>query len=148
MAFEIARQLKATRSNRIHGVILIDSPSPFNHVPLTSSLVDRVLSGADGVDSESHKLCKAQFLSNAQLLDKYTPLPATRANECCPLVFLRSSKPYMSSEQEDVPPWLSDRTDPEKITAGWRTISCGSLIRTLDIPGHHFEPFNQQNVST
>lgn len=104
-----------------------------------------MLSKAENLDAELHKLCKTQFLINAQLLNEYSPQVQT--GELTRLVFLRSTEPYISPSREHVPSWLSDRSDPDRITTGWNTISYGRLIKTLDIPGHHFEAFNRENVS-
>ena len=106
-----------------------------------------MLSKAENLDAELRKLCKTQFLTNAQLLNEYSP-PQTLTGEFTRLVFLRSIEPYIAPNGEQVPSWLSDRSDPDSITTGWNTTSYGHLIKTLDIPGHHFEVFNRQNVST
>ncbi|KAF9483554.1 ketoacyl-synt-domain-containing protein [Pholiota conissans] len=143
VAFDIARQLRA-RHVKVKGVILIDSPDPLAHVPLSRSLIDRVL-GGENLDAASRKLCKTQFAMNAQLLSNYSP-PEISKHDCPPLVFLRSTEPYNTPGIEDSPSWLSNRTDPNHITRGWNIISKGQLIKTLDIPGNHFEPFGPRNI--
>ncbi|KAF8962959.1 polyketide beta-ketoacyl-synthase [Flammula alnicola] len=144
VAFEVATQLLA-RSTIVKGVVLIDSPNPLAHVPLEPSLIDQVLDGVENLDSEVRKLCKAQFIMNGQLLSDY--LPQKAQNQYPRLVFLRCMEPYNPPNQNDIPSWLSNRTDPEYIIHGWKTISEGYMLETLDIPGHHFEPFNEQNVA-
>ncbi|KAF8182359.1 putative polyketide synthase [Pholiota molesta] len=144
VAFDIARQLKS-KSLQIKGIILIDSPDPIAHVPLPHSLIDQVLGGAENLDFESRRLCKTQFMLNAQLLCDYSP-PESQKHNTFPIIFLRSIESYTAPGQDGIPSWLSDRSDPNRITNGWNTLSKGRLIKTLDIPGHHFEPFEPQNV--
>jgi hypothetical protein len=61
-------------------------------------------------------------------------------------VFLRSSEGFNPAGVPDIPVWLSDRSDPRQAVAGWETV-VGAPVSVYDIPGHHFEPFNSQNVS-
>ncbi|KAF8074125.1 putative polyketide synthase [Lyophyllum atratum] len=141
-AYEIAHHLERLGTH-VQGILLIDSPSPINHIPLSDALIDSILN-IDGRSSSSEmgKLVKAQFSMNARLLGKYHPEPT--AGRCPPLVLLRSRDGFRPSDV-DVPAWLSNRSDPERAAAGWVTLSNGR-VRVIDIPGHHFQPFQPSNI--
>ncbi|KAF5377903.1 hypothetical protein D9615_006799 [Tricholomella constricta] len=141
-AYEVAGHLEKLGTH-VQGILLIDSPSPINHVPLTDSLIESVLDLDDrSSNSELGRLVKAQFSMNARLLGKFKPEPAV--GRCPPLVLLRSKEGF-SPAGVQVPAWLSNRTDPSMATAGWDTLS-GGLVKIIDIPGHHFQPFHPSNV--
>ena len=142
VAFEIARSLQA-RSTIVKGLVLIDSPSPSSHVPLSLPLVDQVLSSQTNPNREPQKLCKTQFLQNAELLVNYSA-DKIQAQPSLNLIFLKSSESYKSNNV-DIPSWLSRRTDTAHHNHGWGSIA-GGLIKTLDIPGNHFEAFSPENV--
>lgn len=144
VAFEIARQLRS-KSVDVKGLILVDSPSPSIHVPLSSDIIDHVLDNTGNVEPEAKKHCKNQFTANAQLFSRYKP---DKADFTCPaVVLLRSSAPFnlLDVESSPVPAWLSDRSDASSFTTGWEAM-VGGQIRTFDIPGHHFQAFDAQNV--
>lgn len=42
--------------------------------------------------------------------------------------------------------WLEDRGDQKKAVEGWEKV-CGGKVDVVDIPGNHFEVFEQRNVS-
>jgi len=69
------------------------------------------------------------------------------ANEGPPLrlVCLVCRDVYNSPSRVDDPSWLADRGDITRITEGWNLVS-GSAVQVLEIPGHHFEPFQPQNI--
>lgn len=119
--------------------MLIDSPSPLVHVPLSPALIDKVL---DNLEPESQEFCKIQLLTNSQLLSKYSPRDVVHTR---PLIFLMSEKPYAILGDVDIPPWLSDRRSKSSIIAGWEFFS-GGPFDTFHIPGHHFEAFDPRNV--
>ncbi|KAF5317486.1 hypothetical protein D9619_013156 [Psilocybe cf. subviscida] len=144
VADEVATQFP-TRSIVVDGIVLIDAPNPSAHVPLSSSVFSRVLDSVEGLDKESKRLCKEQFKMNGELLRTYRPQKRNGGNHPG-LVFLRSTEPYMHFEQENVPSWLSERSNLDTISSGWNDLSGGRLLRALDIPGHHFSPFDQTNV--
>jgi hypothetical protein len=128
------------------GILLIDSPSPINHVPLSDALIDSVVNlDARSANSDLGRLVKAQFAMNARMLGNYDP--RATGGSCPPLVLLRSSEGFNPSGVPDVPIWLADRSDPNIATAGWTNLASGPL-KVLDIPGHHFTPFYPTNVST
>ncbi|RDB14789.1 Non-reducing polyketide synthase terA [Hypsizygus marmoreus] len=144
VAYEIAHQLKK-RGVQVQGILLIDSPSPINHVPLSNSLIDSVISLNSGTsDSELRKLVKTQFTMNAGLLEEYQA-SAENLHHCPPLVLLRSSEGFCPSGMYDVPLWLSNRSDPQDVSAGWESLA-GGAVKVMDIPGDHFQPFHSSNI--
>lgn len=127
----------------VKGILLIDAPEPFDHVPLSDSLISAV-TNLDGSESETKRRVRAQFSMNSRLLAPYHP--RAMGDSCPPMVFLRSKEGFSHASDVEVPRWLSDRSDPEAATQGWRRLS-NSRVTVLDIPGHHFSPFNESNVS-
>lgn len=126
------------------GILLIDSPSPIDHVPLSDSLIESVVNlDARSAASELAKLVKTQFAMNARMLGRYNP--HSSGGTCPPLVMLRSSEGYNPPGVLDVPVWLSNRHDVGLATTGWDTLS-SKPIEVFDIPGHHFQPFHPSNV--
>lgn len=143
-AYETALQL-AKKGIKTRGILLIDSPSPINHVPLSDALIDSVVNlDARGASSDVGRLVKAQFAMNARLLGKYDP--RATGGTCPPLILLRSSEGFNPPGIPDVPIWLADRSDPQIVTRGWESLASGP-VKVLDIPGHHFTPFHSANVS-
>ncbi|KAJ7160342.1 putative polyketide synthase [Mycena filopes] len=145
-AYEIALQL-TSRGVQVKGILIIDSPSPSNHVPLSDSLIDTVLDlDVRAGRSELSALVKKQFSMNAHMLGKY--VPHATASLCPPLVLLRSSEGYHPAgvAAADVPVWLADRSDPQTSVAGWQSLAHCS-VKVLDIPGHHFQAFHPSNIA-
>ena len=151
VAFEVAKQLR-TKSKlvEVKGVILIDSPNPLNHVPLSLPLIEDVIDDSiKGNQDIVRELCRTQFTTNAKLLSEYDPYEIMVVNEGPPLrlVCLVCRDVYNPpSSRVEVPSWLADRGDITRFTEGWNLVS-GSAVQVLEIPGHHFEPFQPQNVS-
>ncbi|KAJ7022589.1 putative polyketide synthase [Mycena alexandri] len=144
-AYEIALQL-TSRGIQVKGILLIDSPSPINHIPLSDSLIDTVLDlDVRAERSELSTLVKKQFSMNAHMLGKY--VPHATASLCPPLVLLRSSECYRPEGVAiaDVPKWLADRSDPQTSVTGWQSLAHCS-VKVLDIPGHHFQAFHSSNI--
>ncbi|KAF8881857.1 beta-ketoacyl synthase [Infundibulicybe gibba] len=142
-AYETSLQL-AKKGIHVQGILLIDSPSPINHVPLSDSLIDSVVNlDARSAASELGRLVKTQFAMNARMLGRYSP--HTTGGPCPPLVMLRSSEGYNPPGVADVPIWLADRSDPHLATVGWEELAKAS-VKILDIPGHHFQPFHPSNI--
>ncbi|KAG5644334.1 Type I Iterative PKS [Asterophora parasitica] len=128
-AYEVAGHLER-QGIRVQGILLIDSPSPTNHVPLSDSLIDSILSlDGRGSSSELGRLVKAQFSMNSRLLGKYKPEYVS--GRCPPLVLLRSREGF-SPAGVDVPSWLSNRSDPRLISAGWESLS-GSQVQAVSL---------------
>jgi hypothetical protein len=130
----------------LKGVILIDSPDPLNHVPLSIPLIEDVVENSIKGNPDIRELCKAQFITNAKLLREYDPYKIAIEGPPLRLVCLVCRDGYNSPSCVDVPSWLTDRGDITTIPKGWELVS-GSVVQALDIPGHHFEPFQLHNVS-
>ncbi|KAF7327244.1 hypothetical protein MKEN_00301700 [Mycena kentingensis (nom. inval.)] len=145
VAYEIALQLTA-RGVHVKGIILIDAPSPVNHVPLPESIIDRVLQLDAPRSVELAALVRKQFSNNAQILGKY--VPHATASLCPALVLLRSSEGvhFDDGAPDHVPQWLSERSDPQTSIAGWQSLAHCS-VKVLDISGNHFETFHPANVA-
>lgn len=127
----------------VMGVILVDSPSPRNKVPLSADIVDAIVSpNAVGRVAEAVKLTKQQFLMNSQILVEYDPKATSGFYPR--LVFLRCVEGY-NLVGVDVPLWFSDRKNVKGVTGDWEGI-VGQPVQVLDIPGHHFEAFSSANV--
>lgn len=126
-------------------VILIDAPSPVNHVALPDALLDSVIN-LDGYSrgSKIGQFVKAQFRLNSRMLEEYNPLST---KDPFPLMtMLRSRESYSVPGVSDIPNWLQNRSDPREAVSGWEDL-VKSNIRVRDIPGHHFQPFHPSNVS-
>lgn len=142
VAYEVALQLMK-KGVQVKGVLLIDSPSPINHTPLSDSLIDSVVNlDARSANSELGRLVRTQFAMNTRMLGRYDP--HATGGLCPPLALLRSTEGYTPPALADVPIWLADRSDPKLAAAGWDTLTS---VKILDIPGHHFQPFHPSNVS-
>ncbi|KAF8630985.1 hypothetical protein AX15_002695 [Amanita polypyramis BW_CC] len=137
-AYETCLQLQA-KGVKVRGILLIDSPDPFSHVPLSESMI----SSAINLDHEGElrRLTRLQFLMNSKMLAVYRPHPMGAS--CPPIVYLRSRDGY---DHPNVPQWLSDRSNRDSATQGWKQLT-SSPVTTLDIPGHHFNPFHPMHVS-
>lgn len=91
VAFEAARILMA-RGHGVKGVVLIDSPPPVGHIPLSDSIIRMVTEsqhgeggstkngnhGKPGVADAIRKLIQRSFRTCANLLGTFDPLPETR----------------------------------------------------------------------
>lgn len=89
-------------------------------------------------------LVHAQFESNSRNLLAYHPEPGPSPR----IVLLRSRESYSTTNLGCAPhEWLENRTDVEIATKGWEEIT-GVPVPVVEIPGNHFEPFENGNVST
>ncbi|KAI0304291.1 hypothetical protein B0F90DRAFT_1809157 [Multifurca ochricompacta] len=132
IAFEVARRLLKS-GVAVSGVVLIDSPSPLNH-----------LGSRHTTPSNTGLLVRRQFQMNSRMLLEYDP---TAGSGPYPrLVLLHSRENYCPGGGLDVPDWLSKREDRRSAVAGWETI-VGVPVKCIDIPGHHFQPFHSSYVS-
>ncbi|KAJ7094725.1 putative polyketide synthase [Mycena belliarum] len=147
VAYEIALQL-TSRGIQVKGILLIDSPSPINHNPLSDALIDTVLDLTVRAESGSElgALLKMQFTQNTRVLGAY--VPHATASVCPPLVLLRSSAGFRPSgiASVDVPAWLGDRSDPQTSVQGWQRLA-HCAVKVLDIPGDHFQAFHASNIA-
>ena len=142
VAFEIARILLA-KGVTVKGVLLIDSPSPLNHVPLSDELIDCIVN-LDGRSAcvDTTALLKSQFATNSRLLASYDPFLSTSP---WPAVVLLHSSEGFRPRDLCVPEWLSDRTNPQRLCGGWEAV-VGPTVRVLPIPGNHFQSFDPLHV--
>ena len=141
----LATRTLQARSHPVKGVILIDSPDPFDTVPLSPEVINYVLSAIHDVSPQAQKLCKSQFMTNSQLLTKYNPHDV-QLSGTIPIVFLRSKEGFNPPNVDIVPKWLSNRSCTRSLTSGWTVLS-GLSIQMIDIPGNHFSAFDSHNVS-
>ncbi|KAG1882787.1 putative polyketide synthase [Suillus subluteus] len=143
VAFETAKRL-AQNGVRVHGIVLIDSPCPGKHVPLSSSVIDHVTRAhSGGIDSATISLVAEQFKESSRLLSVYDPSRQGKLE--VPIVLLRSSEGY-APPGLDVPKWLQYRGSESAVVGEWEALT-QSPVKTWSIPGDHFSPFNPENVS-
>lgn len=146
IAFEIACEL-IQQGVEVKGILLIDAPSPLNHVPLTNTLLGQAVRGL-GDNTETAKMVRKQFKLSSLLLGEYKP----RKMSVYPRVaFLRSREgfrldPGVLSFGETIPGWLVDREDARAACVDWECL-IGDEVKMWDIPGNHFQPFFSENVS-
>lgn len=136
----------------VRGLVLIDSPYPKNHEPLPEDIVRFVLSRSvfkngvnknHGNDTGNNSHLLTEFKANATLLGKYSP-PQVRCD--VKTVVLRSRDTFDSSGLCGVKyGWLESQIARTKAIKGWESI-VGESVDVLDIPGHHFQAFDEQNV--
>ncbi|KAL1740114.1 hypothetical protein HDZ31DRAFT_85590 [Schizophyllum fasciatum] len=146
VAYEAACLL-AAQGVAVRGVVLIDSPCPAGHVPLSPAVINMAIGLNAGVGSRTLRpLLEAQFARNSRLLAEYEPLPGRASPR---LAFLRCRSGFSSSAVAGcVPQWLTNRSEGNReIVEGWETLA-GERVRVWDIPGHHFEPFLPANIDT
>ncbi|KAL1669600.1 hypothetical protein GGF50DRAFT_110300 [Schizophyllum commune] len=145
VAYEAACLL-AAQGVAVRGVILIDSPGPSGHVPLSPEVIEVAIGLNAGVGAKTLRpLLEAQFARNARLLAEYEP---ARDRTEPRLAFLRCRDGFSSpSLTEDVPRWLADRSDDDQEIVGAWEEHVGAPMKVWDIPGHHFEPFLPKNIA-
>src|SRR5258708_943227 len=143
IAFQVARYLLKS-DVPVKGVVLIDSPSPLNHVPLSDALIDSIVNfNRSSIPSNIGLLFKEQFQMNSRMLLDYDPLVG--GGPYPQLVLLCSCENYDPGGGLEVPGWLSNGGDRRDAAAGWETIS-GKPVKCIDIPGHHFQAFHSLYV--
>ncbi|KAI1087806.1 putative polyketide synthase [Rostrohypoxylon terebratum] len=151
VAFEAARRLVAQGHNVI-GVVLIDSPAPLNHQPLSPRIIDAVTGQTKVPGTEAAKAIRAltrrSFASCASLLGSFAPespeaLPTPR------VFLLRSREGWQDPSDPELfeNEWLQDRRSPRGAISGWETVTA-SKIGWVDIPGNHFQVFDADNIET
>jgi hypothetical protein len=131
----------------VKGILLIDSPSPIDHVPLTSSVISSAV-GRDvssiprprlrhSVSDNIALLVHKQFEANTALLQDYCLSGAaaqarqpdeekglgTQSRKRINITLLRSEDGYQPEGIQDVPAWLADRSNPDLASAGWRAVA-------------------------
>ena len=149
VAFEVGCRL-LTRGKAVAGVVLIDSPPPIDHQPLSEEIVDQVtgstsLSSANRISQVTRRLTRRNFARCAALLADFEPRDPN--NRRTPkVVLLRSENAYENpSLRGPFNRWLQDRSDPKTAVKGWEKVT-GGKIDVVDIPGNHFEAFDNANV--
>ncbi|PPQ69908.1 hypothetical protein CVT24_003242 [Panaeolus cyanescens] len=152
LAYEIAKALMR-QSIAVLGLIVIDSPDPFSPIPMPLSVIDCALTtslSSRGIDSATRSLCKAQFVMSSQLLMDYQPFGTQMElqDQLPKIVYLQSQEGYFASDLTEVPAWLRVRGDAStnSVTAGWQQL-CQTPLVVLGIPGHHFSPFDSENIA-
>ncbi|KAI1458114.1 hypothetical protein F4805DRAFT_425530 [Annulohypoxylon moriforme] len=149
VAFEAARRL-ISQGHGVIGVVLIDSPAPLNHKPLSSRIIDAVTGRATVPATETAQAIRAitrrSFASCASLLGAFTPeLPTTLS---VPRVFLlRSREGWQDASDPDFfeNEWLQERRSPRGALSDWETVTA-SKVAWVDIPGNHFQVFDASNI--
>jgi thioesterase domain-containing protein len=142
VAFETAKRL-TQNGVRVRGIVLIDSPCPSKHVPLSSAVIDHVTkSHSKGIDSGTISLVAEQFKESSRLLSVYKPSSTGKLE--VPIVLLRSSEGYAPAGL-DVPDWLQHRGSDGAVVGEWEALT-QSPVKTWSIPGDHFAPFTPENI--
>ena len=127
------------------GVVLIDSPCPLNHVPLSDELIDSIMKLDRGSPpSSTGMLVKRQFQMNSGILLDYDPTVC--GGPYPQLVLLCSRDNYDPGGGLEVPGWLSSRAVRRSAAEGWEVV-VGKPLKYIDIPGHHFQVFHDRYVS-
>ncbi|KAI0438240.1 putative polyketide synthase [Xylaria telfairii] len=149
VAFEVARRLKQL-GHAVIGIILIDSPPPINHRPLSSRLIHAVVQEGKLPSTDSGKAIQAfirsSFTSCASLLGRFCP--RTVDEMPVPNVYLLRSREgwkYPTDPHIITDVWVQDRSDPQAAVKGWEEVS-QSKVQWEDIPGDHFRVFDRVNV--
>ncbi|KAK8134555.1 polyketide synthase [Apiospora sp. TS-2023a] len=150
VAFEAARQL-AARGIEVKGLVLIDSPSPVDHEPLPAAIIANIIksSGQPGnAPQGKYAALEEEFRCNADLLGIYKPEPFPKAANG------RGLKTVMLRSQDVFDPealcgvrydWLGRQDTRTAAIATWQDL-VGSSVHVMPIPGHHFEPFTDENI--
>jgi hypothetical protein len=125
-------------------IILIDSPCPLNHQPLPSQVVDYILSHKR-LPSPAMETMSSQFQIHARFLAEYNiehPIPPARK-----YVILHSEQVLETTRLCGVPyPWLESQQYRGLAIRQWEAVLARSLVK-YNIPGNHFEPFDDEYVS-
>ncbi|TRX91490.1 hypothetical protein FHL15_007714 [Xylaria flabelliformis] len=149
VAFEAARRLKQL-GHAVIGTILIDSPPPINHQPLSSRLIHAVVQQGKLPGTDTGKaiqaLIRSSFTACASLLGDFHP--QTVHDMPVPNIYLLRSREgwqYPTEPHIITDVWVQDRSDPQMTIQGWEEVS-QSKFRWEDIPGDHFRVFDKVNV--
>ncbi|KAL9045074.1 MAG: hypothetical protein Q9214_001839 [Letrouitia sp. 1 TL-2023] len=147
VAYEVSRIL-LSRNLRVRGLLLVDSPPPLNHQPLPIEVIDAVTKPSSRYEPQSkiRDAVREQFITNTAHLADFKP---KRLNGRYPdTVLLRSKEGFDASGLGSRPHrWLEDRSETRYAVEGWEEI-IGHDVKLIDIPGNHFEVFDENNIST
>ncbi|KAJ5645006.1 type I iterative polyketide synthase [Penicillium longicatenatum] len=154
VAFEAARVLMAG-GHTVAGVILIDSPPPLNHQPLSANIIDAVTRTERNkgglVGERVRSLVRKSFTACAGMLGAFNPEDLTSTSRPIPQTFLLRSRDGFqlkgsTDSQEVENAWLQDRSEPRTSIEGWEILTKTKMLY-MDIPGDHFQVFDAANVS-
>lgn len=158
VAFEVARRL-LSRGHPVVGVVLIDSPPPLNHTPLSPRIIDAVTGNGKPPSTATaetiHALTRRSFTGCAAMLKLFRPGNLQNDPWVPRLFLLRSREAWRdlsspsngsSSLPEIENAWLQDRSNPWTAVAGWKALT-GSEVSVVDIPGNHFQAFDAENIT-
>ncbi len=145
----------------VKGIILIDSPSPFTDQVLPDALIDAVLGKlrrqAPASDERTKtkttlELAKIQMQHSSRALVSFDPCRPhdedAESGTYPKAVMVRCTSPVSMSGAGvswACVPFLDDRHDPRTMTDDWESL-VGCRIPVLDVPGNHFEMFENGNV--
>ena len=145
LAYEVAAQLKSTGFD-VKGLILIDAPFPRNHEPLPDEVIDYVASGPRKIKNgitKTNTCLQTEFKRNARLLGTYSP-PVINSIKA---VMLRSREILDTEKLCGVRyDWLSNQAARDDAVKEWEEM-LGGEMDVLEIPGNHFQVFDQEFVS-
>lgn len=138
VAYEMAMAL-SLRGVKVGGVVLIDSPCPPRAPALNSSTIRLAINGLHHGRAQS--LVEQAFERNGQAMSTYV----VARNASFPVVLIRAMD---GMQGDDIPEWLSDRKSGTLLDLGWNSAIHEGLIKIIDVPGHHFNLFQSENVLT
>lgn len=153
VAFEAARQL-VHAGTFVQGLILIDAPLPVDHNPLPQKLI-QCLFGRTQSETQSESSTSSssgamfeQFRYHTQLLSEHHAIPfRDEVGHGIRTVILHSENTLDTERLCGVTyGWLNSEKVQEEVVQGWKVL-VGEPVGVLSIPGHHFEAFDQGNVS-
>ncbi|KAM3511578.1 hypothetical protein MY11210_004796 [Beauveria gryllotalpidicola] len=175
VAFEAARILMS-QGHRVKGVVLIDSPPPIGHIPLSESIINAVTAQPAEKDAvggsttasnrvspvasairklvqQSFRICAGligDFGTSAEMQQRGLSKPVGPVPR---VILLRSAvgwtppRGYTGAAVGEMEnPWLQNRRDRSLATAGWEVLT-GGPIQCVDIPGNHFQVFDAPNIA-
>ena len=153
VAYEAVRQL-LDAGFPIRGLLLIDSPFPYNHKPLPVEVINYILGNSntaaapnnDEPPSADPYLLRS-FKHCAHLLSQYNPPPLSPDQQSrIKTVMLRSADEFDAQRLCGVEyGWLERQDVRDEAIEGWRQL-VGNL-EVLDIEGTHFDVFKGDKVS-
>ncbi|EIN06889.1 ketoacyl-synt-domain-containing protein [Punctularia strigosozonata HHB-11173 SS5] len=144
VAFEVARQLMAIGVS-IQAVIAIDSPHPAETVPMSDELIDHVLRPISRKSHVADSILRLMLQSTRALVE-YDPYASSASRFVPRVILLRSAQDFDYGSYEGAQyAFLSNRANPRHIVQDWESF-LGMPITSIDIPGHHFEPFEPNMV--
>lgn len=136
VAYEMARILHE-RHAPVWGVIMIDSPCPTTHDGIPESVLRRICHGKPD-------WLLRNFETHTAMLGEHSP-PATATP--FPIVLLRSAEAVGVDIIGDVPcPFLGNGVERREQVSLWRGL-VGPDLQVLEIPGNHFQAFDEKIVS-